>query len=93
MPPLLADFTHARPCKPFCEKYLTLPELLFKVISDRSEKSSTIVTTNLPFSKWAELFENTTMVAALIDRLTFRSHVLDMNGDSYRLKATMQNKA
>lgn len=39
------------------------------------------------------LFENTTMVAALIDRLTFRSHVLDMNGDSYRLKATMQNKA
>ena len=48
-------------------------ELLFKVISDRSEKSSTIVTTNLPFSKWTDLFENTTMVAALIDRLTFRS--------------------
>ena len=67
-------------------------ELLFKVISDRSEKSSTIVTTNLPFSKWTDLFENTTMVAALIDRLTFRSHVLDMNGDSYRLKATMQSK-
>ncbi len=50
------------------------------------------MTTNLPFSKWTDLFENTTMVAALIDRLTFRSHVLDMNGDSYRLKATMQNK-
>lgn len=64
-------------------------ELLFKVISDRSEKSSTIVTTNLPFSRWTELFENTTMVAALIDRLTYRSHVLDMNGDSYRLKATV----
>ena len=68
-------------------------ELLFKVISDRSEKSSTIVTTNLPFSKWTDLFENTTMVAAMIDRLTFRSHVLDMNGDSYRLKATMQKQA
>lgn len=67
-------------------------ELLFKVISDRSEKSSTIVTTNLPFSKWTDLFENTTMVAALIDRLTFKSHVLDMNGDSYRLKATIQGK-
>lgn len=66
-------------------------ELLFKVISDRSEKSSTIVTTNLPFSKWTDLFENTTMVAALIDRLTYRSHVLDMNGDSYRLKATIQS--
>jgi DNA replication protein DnaC len=46
-------------------------ELLLKVISDRSEKSSTIVTTNLPFSKWTELFENTTIVAALIGRLTF----------------------
>ena len=67
-------------------------ELLFKVISDRSEKASTIVTTNLPFSKWTDLFENTTMVAALIDRLTFRSHVLDMNGDSYRLRATMKGK-
>ena len=64
-------------------------ELLFEVISDRSEKSSTIVTTNLPFSRWTELFENTTMVAALIDRLTFRSHVLDMNGDSYLLMETM----
>lgn len=65
-------------------------ELLFKAISDRSEKGSTIVTTNLPFSKWTDLFENTTMVAALIDRLTFRSHVLDMNGESYRLKSSLQ---
>ena len=63
-------------------------DLLFKVISDRSERTSTIVTTNLPFSKWTDLFENTTMVAALVDRLTYRSHVLDMNGDSYRLIST-----
>lgn len=63
-------------------------DLLFKVLSDRSERASTIVTTNLPFSRWTELFENTTMVSALIDRLTFRSHVLDMNGLSYRLIAT-----
>lgn len=60
-------------------------ELLFKVISDRSERASTIVTTNLPFSRWTELFENSTMVSALVDRLTFRSHVLDMSGPSYRL--------
>src|SRR5574344_102516 len=60
-------------------------ELLFKVISDRSERSSTIVTTNLPFSRWTELFENSTMVSALVDRLTFRSHVLDMSGPSFRL--------
>ena len=60
-------------------------ELLFKVISDRSERSSTIITTNLPFSRWIELFENNTLVSALVDRLTFRSHVLDMSGPSYRL--------
>lgn len=59
-------------------------ELLFKVISDRSEKGSIIVTTNLPFSRWTELFENPTMVAALVDRITFRSHILNMNGQSYR---------
>lgn len=60
-------------------------ELLFKVIADRSERGSTIVTTNLAFSEWTELFENPAMVAALVDRLTFRSYILDMNGDSYRL--------
>ena len=53
--------------------------------AERSERSSTIVTTNLPFSRWTELFENNTMVSALVDRLTFRSHVLDMSGPSYRL--------
>lgn len=63
-------------------------DLLFRVLSDRSERSSTIVTTNLPFSRWTELFENSTMVAALVDRLTYRSHVLDMNGQSYRLLVT-----
>lgn len=63
-------------------------ELLFKVISDRCERSSTIVTTNLPFSRWTELFENSTMLSALVDRLTYRSHVLDMNGPSYRLMST-----
>jgi DNA replication protein DnaC len=67
-------------------------ELLFKVISDRSERASVIVTTNLSFSQWTELFENTAMVAALVDRLTFKSHVLDMNGESYRLEQTIKNK-
>ena len=60
-------------------------ELLFTVLSERSERCSTIISTNLPFSRWTELFEHSTMIAALVDRLTFRSHVLDMNGESYRL--------
>lgn len=59
-------------------------ELLFKVIADRAEKRSVIISTNLKFSEWPTLFENETMVAALIDRLTFRSHILNMNGPSYR---------
>lgn len=59
-------------------------DLLFKIMSDRSEKGSIIITTNLEFSKWTDLFDNPTMVSALVDRITFRSHVLNMNGDSYR---------
>ncbi len=56
-------------------------ELLFKVIADRAERRSVIVSTNLKFSDWITMFENKTMVTALIDRLTFRSHVLNMNSD------------
>ena len=60
-------------------------ELLFKVIADRAERQSVIVSTNLKFSDWLSIFENQTMVTALIDRLTFRSHVLNMNSEnSYR---------
>jgi DNA replication protein DnaC len=65
-------------------------EMLFQVISERSERASVIVTTNLEFSRWTELFENEIMVAAMIDRVTFRSHVLNMNvKDSYRLEKTL----
>ena len=63
-------------------------ELLFKVIADRAEKQSVVVSTNLKFSEWTTLFENETMVSALVDRLTFRSHVLNMNGPSYRSEHT-----
>lgn len=66
-------------------------EMLFQVISERSERSSIIITTNLEFSKWTELFENEIMVAALIDRITFRSHILNMNvKESYRLEQAFQ---
>lgn len=56
-------------------------ELLFKVIADRSERKSIITSTNLPFSEWTTMFENPTMVAAMIDRLTYRSYVLNMNSE------------
>ena len=57
-------------------------ELLFKVVADRAERRSVIVSTNLRFSEWTTMFENHTMVTALIDRLTFRSHVLNMNSSN-----------
>jgi DNA replication protein DnaC len=69
-------------------------EMLFQVISERSERSSIIITTNLEFSKWTDLFENEIMVAALIDRVTFRSHILNMNvKESYRLEQTFLDSA
>lgn len=53
-----------------------------------------IVTTNLAFSEWTQLFENTPMVAALVNRLAYRSHVLDMSSPSYRLlTAQTENEA
>ncbi len=63
-------------------------ELLFQVISERSERGSIITSTNLEFSKWPELFANEMLLTAMIDRLTFKSHVLNMNGDSSRLSRT-----
>ncbi|MBR6468475.1 MAG: IS21-like element helper ATPase IstB [Desulfovibrio sp.] len=61
-------------------------ELLFDVFSERSERGSIIVTTNLQFSEWPSLFDGKGLVVAMIDRLTFNAHLLDMNGDSYRLE-------
>lgn len=66
-------------------------ELLFKVIADRAERRSVIVSTNLKFSDWITMFDNKTMVTALIDRLTFKSHVLNMNSDRpYRAEYSSQ---
>ncbi len=68
-------------------------EMLFHTISERSERASVIITTNLEFSSWTQLFENEIMVGALIDRVTFRSHILNMNvAESYRLQQSLQNQ-
>lgn len=61
-------------------------ELLFQVISDRSERASLIISTNLEFSKWVNFFGDTMLTAALVDRVTHRAHILNMNGNSYRLR-------
>ena len=65
-------------------------ELLFEVFSQRHERASTIVSSNLPFDEWTSIFGNQRLTGALLDRLTHHVHILEMNGESYRLR---QSKA
>lgn len=67
-------------------------ELLFQYCSSRYERGSIIITTNLEFAKWTEVFGDEQMTAALLDRLTHRAHILNMNGDSYRFKQSISKK-
>jgi DNA replication protein DnaC len=60
-------------------------ELLFEVFSQRYERGSTIVTSNLPFDEWTSVFGAERLTGAPLDRLTHHVHILEMNGDSYRL--------
>ena len=68
-------------------------ELLFEVFSQRYERGSVLVTTNLPFDEWTDVFGSERLTGALLDRLTHHVHILEMNGDSYRLKHSRQNAA
>ena len=61
-------------------------ELLFEVVSRAYERLSLIVTTNLPFESWTEVFGSERLTGALLDRLTHRVHILEANGPSYRLR-------
>jgi len=61
-------------------------ELLFEVISRAYERTSLILTSNLPFESWTEMFGSQRLTGALLDRLTHRIHILEANGESYRLK-------
>ena len=60
-------------------------ELLFEVFSRRYEQASTLVTSNLPFNEWTEIFGSERLTGALLDRLTHHVHILELNGESYRL--------
>ena len=67
-------------------------ELLFEVFSHRYERGSTVVTSNLPFDEWTGVFGSERLTGALLDRLTHHVHILEMNGDSYRLKQSKQSQ-
>jgi DNA replication protein DnaC len=67
-------------------------ELLFEILSQRYERSATLITSNLPFNEWTEILGSERLTGALLDRLTHHVHILEMNGSSYRLKDSKRTK-
>ena len=67
-------------------------ELLFEVFSRRYEHGATLVTSNLPFDEWTSVLGSERLTGALLDRLTHHVHILEMNGESYRLASSKQRQ-
>jgi DNA replication protein DnaC len=67
-------------------------ELLFQVIADRAEKAAVIVTTNLPFSEWPQVFPSARLCKAMLDRLTDRAHILETGTESFRFRRTIASR-
>lgn len=65
-------------------------EILFNLLSNRNEKGSILITTNLTFDRWSEVFKDPVLTLAIIDRLTHKSYILDLSGESYRTKETVE---
>lgn len=68
-------------------------QLLFQVLADRYERGSVMITSNLGFADWTQLFGDPTLTAALLDRLTHKAHIVLCNWDSYRLKESLKRKS
>lgn len=67
-------------------------ELLFQVVSERSERAALILTTNLPFSEWTQVFKNARLCKALLDRVTDGAHILETGSESYRFRRTLNKR-
>ena len=67
-------------------------ELLFQVVSERSERAAIIVTTNLPFSEWTQVFKNARLCKALLDRVTDGAHILETGTESYRFRRSLKKR-
>ena len=68
-------------------------ELLFELISQRYERGSTLITSNLPFQEWTDTFGTERLTGALLDRLTHYVNILKVNGESYRLNQSKSRRA
>jgi len=71
----------------------TAAKLLFELVSQRYERGATLITSNLPFDEWTETFGTERLTGALLDHLTHHVHIVEMNGDSYRLAQSRAGKA
>ena len=67
-------------------------ELLFQVLTEREERASVATASNHPFSEWGETFSDPRLAAAVVDRLTFRAHIIETGTDSYRLRLSRARK-
>ena len=72
--------------------YETGAELLFDTIGRAYERTSLMVTTNLPFEEWVEIMGSERLTGALLDRLTHRVHIVEANGPSYRLQESKRRQ-
>ncbi len=81
------------PCEWLWTEEWTAAELLFELISQRYERGSTMITSNLPFDEWTKTFGTERLTGALLDRLAHHVNILEMNGDSYRLGQSRARKA
>jgi DNA replication protein DnaC len=70
----------------------TEAELLFQVLDERTELSSILLTTNLPFGEWAKVFPEARLCKAIVDRLTFNSHIIETGTESWRFKKTLERQ-
>jgi DNA replication protein DnaC len=68
-------------------------ELLFQILTEREEKASIAVASNLPFSEWGQVIADPRLVAAIVDRVTFNAHIIETGSDSYRLRTTKAARA
>jgi len=76
--------------------YLNLPagaaELVFQVISERNERGSLIVTTNLAFGDWTKVFPDPRLAKAVVDRITHKAHIIDTGTESWRFRHGLQRQ-
>ena len=63
-------------------------EILFNLLSDKNENGSIVITTNLVFERWDEIFKDPVLTGAVVDRLAHKAHILNLSGESYRIKET-----